>query len=216
MDLGWMLQAVSALREARSAADFVLLDPGVVRSLRRVLSAEEISFTDLDLRVLHHAKAPLSVTGASIKADNADNRDFPDILTTCGTDCFLAPSSGGLGPGLVMPLPSPPGRARLLAFSRGADYPFAEKERAVAVLLQPHVTDALRIQSHRTAADLLTQRQYELLRLVATGCDNVEIARHLSLSRTTVRKHLENAFARLGVASRTAAVARLWPDVTWC
>ena len=41
------------------------------------------------------------------------------------------------------------------------------------------------------------------------------IARRLGLSPYTVRKHLENAFARLDVTSRTAAVAKVCPDATW-
>lgn len=41
--------------------------------------------------------------------------------------------------------------------------------------------------------------------------DNNAIARRLSLSRGTARKHLENAFTQLGVFSRTAAIARALP-----
>jgi DNA-binding NarL/FixJ family response regulator len=61
-----------------------------------------------------------------------------------------------------------------------------------------------------SAARPLTGRQRELLRLVAGGHDNIAIARQLGLSPGTVRKHLENAFARLGVSSRTAAIAKLY------
>jgi len=35
------------------------------------------------------------------------------------------------------------------------------------------------------------------------------------VSPATVRKHLENAFARLEVSSRTAAVAKICPDAAW-
>jgi DNA-binding CsgD family transcriptional regulator len=62
---------------------------------------------------------------------------------------------------------------------------------------------------------LLTARQRELLQLVAAGHDNTATARRLALSPGTVRNHLENAYARLGVTSRTAAVARAFPDTTW-
>ena len=61
----------------------------------------------------------------------------------------------------------------------------------------------------------LTARQCELLRLVAAGHNNVEIARLLVLSENTVRKHLENIYERLGVSSRTAAVARAFRRDTW-
>jgi DNA-binding NarL/FixJ family response regulator len=50
---------------------------------------------------------------------------------------------------------------------------------------------------------------------VAAGHDNTAIARRLALSPGTVRNHLENVYARLGVTSRTAAVALVFPDTTW-
>ena len=49
----------------------------------------------------------------------------------------------------------------------------------------------------------------------AVGYDNNAIARQLVISPATVRKHLENAYARLGVTSRTGAAARAFPDITW-
>ena len=60
----------------------------------------------------------------------------------------------------------------------------------------------------RHSAEALTRRQRELLGLVAAGHTNGQIARRLSISEATVRKHLENIFARLGVTSCTAAVAK--------
>jgi hypothetical protein len=47
-----------------------------------------------------------------------------------------------------------------------------------------------------------------VLALVASGKTNGQIARELWLSPGTVRKHLENAFAKLGVHTRTAAAKR--------
>jgi ATP/maltotriose-dependent transcriptional regulator MalT len=51
----------------------------------------------------------------------------------------------------------------------------------------------------------LTDRELEVLRLVARGCTNREIADELVLSEHTVRRHLQNVFGRLGVSSRAAA-----------
>jgi DNA-binding CsgD family transcriptional regulator len=53
----------------------------------------------------------------------------------------------------------------------------------------------------------LTNRELEVLRLVAQGRTNREIAEVLVLSEHTVRRHLQNVFSRLGVSSRAAAVA---------
>jgi hypothetical protein len=50
---------------------------------------------------------------------------------------------------------------------------------------------------------------------LAAGHHNRAIARQLGLSPGTVRKHLENTFARLGVASRTEAIAKIRPDSAW-
>jgi ATP/maltotriose-dependent transcriptional regulator MalT len=54
---------------------------------------------------------------------------------------------------------------------------------------------------------VLTTRQLEVLCLVSTGLTDGEIAAQLVLSRHTVHRHLQNAYARLGCSSRAAAVA---------
>ena len=53
--------------------------------------------------------------------------------------------------------------------------------------------------------DHLTQRQVEVLRLVARGMTNAEIAEALFLSRRTVHAHLRAIFHKLGVGNRSAA-----------
>jgi DNA-binding NarL/FixJ family response regulator len=52
-----------------------------------------------------------------------------------------------------------------------------------------------------------------LLRLVAAGHTNGQIARRLGVSEGTVRIHLQNIYGRLQVSSRTAAVTRAFPDI---
>jgi DNA-binding CsgD family transcriptional regulator len=53
----------------------------------------------------------------------------------------------------------------------------------------------------------LTAREVEVLRLVASGQSNANIARELVLSEKTVARHLSNIYTKLGVGSRTAAAA---------
>jgi DNA-binding CsgD family transcriptional regulator len=53
----------------------------------------------------------------------------------------------------------------------------------------------------------LTAREVEVLRLVAAGQTNRQIAAALGISGHTVRRHLQNVFARLDVPSRAAAAA---------
>jgi pimeloyl-ACP methyl ester carboxylesterase/DNA-binding CsgD family transcriptional regulator len=58
----------------------------------------------------------------------------------------------------------------------------------------------------------LTTREVDVLRLVALGCSNEEIASQLSLSTRTVERHLSNVYSRLdltGKSARAAAAARL-------
>ncbi|RXZ40038.1 response regulator transcription factor, partial [Agromyces binzhouensis] len=53
----------------------------------------------------------------------------------------------------------------------------------------------------------LTEREREVLRLVARGETDAEIAAHLVLSVHTVHRHVANIRSRLGVPSRAAAAA---------
>ena len=57
-------------------------------------------------------------------------------------------------------------------------------------------------------AGVLTRREHEVVMLVAEGLTNAQIAERLWISPGTVRRHLENVYAKLGVHTRTAAVAR--------
>jgi DNA-binding NarL/FixJ family response regulator len=53
----------------------------------------------------------------------------------------------------------------------------------------------------------LTEREVEVLRLVASGKTNRDIAVELVISEHTVARHLQNIFAKLDVPSRSAATA---------
>ena len=57
-------------------------------------------------------------------------------------------------------------------------------------------------------AEPLTRREGEILRLIATGMRNQEIADQLFISLATVKRHIANAYRKLGVSHRTEAVAR--------
>ena len=102
--------------------------------------------------------------------------------------------------------PSGAGEARF-EFDRGRS-DFDERDRAALDLLLPHLR-----QLHRRAVarptTVLTRRESEILAQVAEGRTNGEIAWLLRRSPHTIRKHLENAYEKLGVHTRTAAVAAL-------
>jgi DNA-binding CsgD family transcriptional regulator len=55
----------------------------------------------------------------------------------------------------------------------------------------------------------LTEREIQILRLVADGRTNASIAHALEVSPRTVAKHLEHIYRKFGVSSRAAAVSRM-------
>ena len=59
----------------------------------------------------------------------------------------------------------------------------------------------------REAASVLTPRELDVLKLVAQGLSNPDIARRLVLSEHTVHRHLANILRKLGLPSRSAAAA---------
>jgi DNA-binding CsgD family transcriptional regulator len=99
---------------------------------------------------------------------------------------------------------------RLLLFRDEGSPNFSEREKAMLALARPHLAELhTRRDRELRGEPNLTPRQWEVLRQVATGASNTQIARTLGLSDATVRKHLENVFLRLGVQSRTEALARV-------
>ncbi len=82
-------------------------------------------------------------------------------------------------------------RRLLSAFDRSDQRAAAPPQAAAAVLAEP-----------------MTAREVEILRLVAAGLRNQEIADRLYISPATVKRHIANAYGKLGVGHRTEAVAR--------
>ena len=113
----------------------------------------------------------------------------------------------GPGPAVV------PSRSVRLCFWRGHGRDFSDRD--LLALLRPHLHQAyLDAVRRRHGVPRLTRRHWELLRLVAAGHTNSQIARRLGVSEGTVRIHLQNIYARLQVSSRTAAVTRAFSDLT--
>jgi LuxR family transcriptional regulator, maltose regulon positive regulatory protein len=85
----------------------------------------------------------------------------------------------------------------------GAD---RERERATALLRHLKVATPERAEN---AAAGLTRREMEVLRLVAQGLSDKEVAAGLGLSEHTVHRHIANVLNKLDVPSRAAAVAQV-------
>lgn len=105
---------------------------------------------------------------------------------------------------------TPDGVAGGFAFDRG-ERDFSERDMDVLDALRPHLVQLwrnARLRSPPAVAGLLTPREREILAWVARGKTNGEIATILYLAPGTVRKHLDNVYAKLEVSNRTGAVAR--------
>jgi DNA-binding CsgD family transcriptional regulator len=110
-------------------------------------------------------------------------------------------------------LPAPPATARVFYFSRSATGGnFGDRERGLLDVLRPFLSAlrervSLRETAVASGLESLTDREAEILQLVARGNTNREIAELTVVSTHTVRKHLENVYEKLGVHTRTAAAA---------
>lgn len=107
--------------------------------------------------------------------------------------------------------------ALLLGFRNGADHvaqiyfgrarrPFSDRDLAMLRLITPLLKRHLQEPATTRLPASLTVQERRVLQLVATGRSNAEIANCLCVAPSTVRKHLEHAFPKLGVSNRLAAV----------
>ena len=73
--------------------------------------------------------------------------------------------------------------------------------------IEPSLTPILKnkIIERKAANEVLTKREIEVLKLLAEGLFNKEIAYNLSISEKTVKNHVSNIFRKIGVADRTQA-----------
>jgi DNA-binding CsgD family transcriptional regulator len=120
-----------------------------------------------------------------------------------------------LGDYIVVPLSSQSGITRRVLLNRSpGDLPFCEWDRTALRLLQPHLdVAAQRARICMSGASVLSRREFQVMTYVRAGHDNRTIARLLNVQPSTVRKHLENTYAHLGVHSRTAALAIVFGPV---
>jgi LuxR family maltose regulon positive regulatory protein len=87
-------------------------------------------------------------------------------------------------------------------------------ERGKALKLETVIAEFLDspelLQLHQDANQMLpeplTQREMEILQLIAAGLSNREIADRLVVTLATVKRHINNLYGKLGVASRTRAI----------
>ena len=117
------------------------------------------------------------------------------------------------------------GRALTLAEPEGYVRLFADEDPALAGLIEEAAPGAASPEYARKLLEAfgverparaeppamdepLSDREVEVLRLIATGLSNADAGRKLFIAPSTVKKHLENIYAKLGTRNRTQAIAR--------
>ncbi|HEU5157400.1 MAG TPA: response regulator transcription factor [Streptosporangiaceae bacterium] len=118
------------------------------------------------------------------------------VLTTYDTDSDVLPAiEAGATGYLLKDAPREELFRAVLAAARGE------------AVLSPTVASRLLSQVRTPAKEPLSQRELEVLGLVARGSTNREAAARLFISEATVKTHLLHIYAKLGVNDRAAAVA---------
>ena len=174
---------------------------GEVATAEAAISAAQAGGIDvllMDLRFGAGVEGTRVMGGAEATAAIRSHMEHPPkvlVVTNYDTDADIlgAIEAGALG---YLLKDAPP--AELLAAVRSA----ADGDSA----LSPMVADRLmtRLRTPRTS---LTPRELEVLKLVAAGASNRQIGQDLMLSEATVKSHLVHIYDKLGVRSRTSAVA---------
>jgi LuxR family transcriptional regulator, maltose regulon positive regulatory protein len=76
------------------------------------------------------------------------------------------------------------------------------------VFTQPSIAAQVLSRKPTLPLEPLTEREIDMLRLLAQGLSNHEISEHSRIALSTAKWHLKNVFAKLDVSSRTGAIAR--------
>lgn len=158
-----------------------------------VAASGEVDVVLMDLQFgagrMHGAQATAAITAAGPGAPRVL------VLTTYDTDAdILAAIEAGASGYLLKDAPP----EELSAAVRTA----AAGQSALAPAIAHRLMDRM-----RTPGEALSRRELEVLQLVKAGLSNQRISKELFLSQATVKSHLVHIFAKLGVDSRTAAVA---------
>jgi DNA-binding NarL/FixJ family response regulator len=122
------------------------------------------------------------------------------VLTTYDTDSDVVPAIEAGATGYLLK-DSP--RDELLRAVRAA----ARGESVLSPAVATRLLGQVRGQARGQAQVPLSQREIEVLEIIARGATNRETAARLFISEATVKTHLLHSYAKLGVSDRAAAVA---------
>ncbi|MGH3352929.1 MAG: response regulator [Nocardioides sp.] len=195
----------------------------------RVVLVDDHPVVRAGVRALVDAQDDLDVVGEA-----ADSAQAVAVVGETGPDVVLMDLSLGEGPGgaettrLLRELPSPPQVLVLTTYDTEADVleavdagasgyllkdaPPEELFRAIRgtargeTVLAPSVASRL-LRQAASPEPKVSPREVEILRLLARGLGNKEMARELLVSEATVKSHLSHIYTKLGVDTRAGAVA---------
>ena len=91
---------------------------------------------------------------------------------------------------------------RLLIYIGQLLHAFPEPQRQAQIVRGP------RLEGSNALVEPLSERELEVLRLLAAGLESPEIARELIISVSTARTHIKNIYGKLGVHGRVQAIER--------
>lgn len=114
----------------------------------------------------------------------------------------------GVRDNLWIGFPTQAGTVVQLYLERRTAY-FTERDLAMAAMLEPALGRLMRSRPKLDASPLLTPAERRVLTIVSTGASTKEAAEELFVSVSTVRKHLEHSYRKLGVHNRSGALAAL-------
>ena len=179
-------------------------------------SAEQVARVGSIIAILALQVAALQASGATHEAlrvllrllTEASSEGYMRVFLDAGVpmqqalQTLLTPSS----------MPQDPVPPALVSYARTVLDAFAsEQHQAATEKAIPFVSTSLShtpSQAVPTLPEPLTPREQEVLRLLAQGASNQEIARQLVVSLTTVKKHVGSLLLKLAAENRTHAVAR--------
>ena len=196
--------------------------------MTRVLVTDDHPVVRAGLRAL------LEASGLDVVGEASSGAEAVELVGRMPIDVVLMDLQLGAGiDGVeatrqVLDRPSPPAVLILTTYDTDADILRAVEAGASGYLLKDAPPESLVDAVHRAArgetvlapvvaqrlvtrmrapAPVLSPRELEVLSQVAAGASNRQIARRLVVSEATVKSHLVHVFTKLGVDSRTAAVA---------
>jgi len=183
-------------------------DEGPLRHLTRLIASDAMGIALLDANGSAVGETALHGRRTNDEAPPWD--DEPVVVGIRQRDRILSSKGSPRGGVAVLSLGvrrSPGQVVKLWLIRRETD--FTQRERAVFGIVAPALERILRERPSSALPPSLTVQERRVLHHLATGLSNAEIAGRLVVSPATVRMHLENAYRKLGVSNRLAAVNAL-------